>query len=413
MSQAKLPYTTGDNNNETVKLQGDPEASVVDLKDTVDMKRITTAVIYYCNITYGISSLFLAPVIVDFRNAYETDMTTISWVFTISRACMLVFFSMYGVIFNHVNRHGLIVALLLITGIMMGVMPYCKTIVAFGIVNIIRLITYAGWATAQAVWVIEIWKEASGPYIQGQHFCFALGAMLPSLIFAPFLKEDQDPQNLLKINETSISPTEFDHNITLTTEESPSLSRLYIPAGICAFLVVLGSIFQLVLFLFVKSSNKKPKNRKLEVAQEDPKSSKGLKSERRIKINLIILASTLVGVCQVMETIAFQFLPAYVIYSNPNLTEVDGAHIMSAHTAAYTLGRFAGIFIIFKLQPKTLLLINILFVVAANVVFTLASGSDSFEMLVGGSALLGIGFSTIIPCVYDYVKMEMTVFCSR
>ncbi|CAG7729455.1 unnamed protein product, partial [Allacma fusca] len=53
-------------------------------------KYLTTAVIYFCNITFGMSATYLAPIVIDFKTAYQTDMAAISVVFTMARIIMLV-----------------------------------------------------------------------------------------------------------------------------------------------------------------------------------------------------------------------------------------------------------------------------------------------------------------------------------
>ncbi|CAG7825943.1 unnamed protein product, partial [Allacma fusca] len=175
-------------------------------------------------------------------------------------------FLLVGFIFNHVSRHVLVIVLLFITGLVIILQPFGPTMIVFGAISVIMAVTLSGYGTAQVVWVIEIWKDAAGPYIQGQHFSFALGCIFPSLIYAPFLKQSYT-SSAESFAPDSNNGTTIDSNQTLTSmplDPGSVLSRLYVPCGIIGAVVILGSIFQLMLFLMVKvpKEEKPVENRK-------------------------------------------------------------------------------------------------------------------------------------------------------
>ncbi|CAG7837050.1 unnamed protein product, partial [Allacma fusca] len=366
-------------------------------------KYFTTAAIYFCNVTFGMSCAYLAPLVVDFKTAYQTDVAAISVVFTVSKIVMLICSLAYGFIFNLVNRHGLIIVLLFISGILIILQPFSPTLITFGVAWVIIESALSGYGTAQIIWVIEIWKDAAGPYIQGQHFSFALGCIFPSLIFAPFLKQSYKSSSS---NETIIESNQTLTSMTL--DPGSVLSRLYVPCGIIGGMIILGSIFQLMLFLMVKV----PKGEKPLEDQgvEATNSSLERDDQKGKKILLITLGSIFLGVIQAMEGIAFQFLPTFTHYSEVQMSEVEGANIMTAFTIAYTLGRLAGIFVSLKIIPQVLICVNILFVFASSVVLLIAgNGSDTHSTMLVGSILLGIGFSTLFPSIFDYLKIHLEI----
>ncbi|CAG7826171.1 unnamed protein product, partial [Allacma fusca] len=164
------------------------------------------------------------------------------------------------------------------------------------------------------------------------------------------------------------------------------------------------------MFLMVKvPKEEKPVENRKEAANSSSHSL-DRKGQKMKKLILITLASILVGVIQAMEGNAFQYLPTFTHYSEVQMSEVEGANIMSAFTIAYTLGRLAGIFVSLKIIPQILICVNILFVFASSVVLLIAgNGSDTHSTMLVGSILLGIGFSTGIPSVFDYLKIHLEI----
>ncbi|CAG7715015.1 unnamed protein product, partial [Allacma fusca] len=312
-------------------------------------KYLTTAAVYYCNLALGVSATFLAPILIDFRNAFHTDTQAISLVITICRIAVLISALSFGVIFNYVNRHLLVTCLVLIMGLTGVLFPHSGTLIIFGVLYGLQSISAGGYLTAQVVWIIEIWKDSAGPYIQAQHFFFALGSIFPPLVFAPFLNKNPAPGNA--------TATFSDAGIS---QPNHSLKALYVPCAICGGIISLGAVFLLGNYCAFKSAPETSTSQETvaEPTDADFSEESSVEEEKPViqngnfwkKILLIALSSALIGGVESMEGITMSFLPVFGHYSDLHLSESDGAQLLSAYSFAYTGARLAGILIILKVS---------------------------------------------------------------
>ena len=305
-------------------------------------------------------------------------------------------------------------------------MPYARSLIVYGFLAMTLSVALSGYATAQAVWIIDIWKDRAGPFIQGQHFFFALGGIIPPTLFAPFLegapaaaKVDSEP---IRDNGTARMS---DAAVALSPLEATS-SRILIPAFICAGIVAFGGILLLsTLVAFSQKGGGKAKakittdlepSRKtqeksvISTENEVPGDTKEeIQSRKYKKIALIALSATLLGAAQAIEATALQFLPAYTHFSDYKFSQAAGARVLSAFCAAYTFGRLLGIVAILKVAPKLILVLNIIIVAAANILLLISSSSGTAESVWIGSVLLGLGLSTNIPTIYAFLREHLHI----
>ena len=313
--------------------------------------------------------------------------------------------------------------------VMLFSIPYSGSLITFASLLTILGIAAGGYGTAQAVWIIDIWKERAGPFIQGQHFFFALGSIIPPTLFAPFLEDapaaivDPEVPELLSTfanNDTVLL------NPTLSQSALDATSgRILIPTFICAGIVGVGAILLLNTLVAFRGKRRGIKSKMpaelkaLKITEEQLEKSaeneipSASPQERKCKkcreIVLIALSAVLLGTFMALEGTAFQFLPAYTHYSNYKLSQADGARVLSALNVAFTLGRLVGIVAILRVGPKLILVLNILIVAMANLLLLSSSGSGAVESVWVGSILLGIGFSTTVPTVFAFLRAHLNI----
>jgi len=109
-----------------------------------------------------------------------------------------------------------------------------------------------------------------------------------------------------------------------------------------------------------------------------------------------------------MELCSIQFFPLFTHYIDLELSEQDGAFVLSSLTGAFTLGRGLGILLVLRAVPKLLLIGNISLVTLGNLVLCfLANSSITFLWI--GSVLLGIGFSPVFPLLFGYLEQRLEI----
>ncbi|CAL8118130.1 unnamed protein product [Orchesella dallaii] len=373
------------------------------------LKIITTCAVFYGNVTYGCAMNAFSPALTDFKNKYDTETDTISVVFVASIACYMVGALLCTMIYNVLNRQLCVVFLFAGIATAMFVAPHVPTLTLFYVVGGVLGFCIGCYDSAQFVWIMEIWQSESGPYIQAQHFCFAVGTMLAPLIMSPFLTHKED---------------EEDDKLTTTTTGSPEEEeelRLFIPFTIIGCLCALTAVIQAVLFIFMRYRPPPPEEfnnneiveKTKEEIEEDSKKTWFQKQWPGWPIaRLVILSGLTLGFYQGMEMVTMQLFPTYGQKNDLGLSESEAANTLTGLTGAFMIGRGAAILFIFKIPAQIILFVDIGIVLVANIILVVWA-NESETMLWTAAVLYGLGFSSLLPsyCVYmeRYLNFTNTI----
>lgn len=66
-------------------------------------------------------------------------------------------------------------------------MPHCTSLMQVFTLAGINGFSIGSFDTAINVWILEMWQEESGPYMQALHFTYGLGSFVAPLVCEPFL----------------------------------------------------------------------------------------------------------------------------------------------------------------------------------------------------------------------------------
>lgn len=266
--------------------------------------------------------------------------------------------------------------------------------------------------TAQTVWVMEMWQDESGPYLQAQHCAFALGSVIPSLLTAPFLSATDIDQ--LMRNNSDITATGDE----LIAHEFSSVIPFSIVGGMAAINVAY-EIFLIIFFPYVA-----PERESIladpTIATEDGSVIDGDKVDTKImesqqhlpisinqsthqkrgelhKVKLVILSGLFLGFYQGMEMVSLQFIPTLAQYgTSSKMSGAEAAGLLTGLSGAFASGRAVGILITLKVSPQVMLIGNALLVICGNVILLLwAYLGLSTTYLWAACIILGLGFSTM------------------
>lgn len=314
-----------------------------------------------------------------------------------------------GIISNYVNRQLIVIVSLLGMAFSMYMTPHCSTKIIYFIVGGVLGLSSGVYDSSQMIWIIEIWQHKAGPFIQAQHFFYAVGSVAPTLIIAPFL------------DNTS--------NTSSSTHVVAEVSRMYVPFSILGAFNSLALAFQMFLFIFyryhtppmyanenfeqIDDAKNIPAQMEDDLAgnvsinQQNKANIMGM-SHRKLK--LIAATVLFLGAYGGMEVSTFQFIPTFGQYSNLKMSESASAYVLTGLLAMFAIGRAIGTIFIFKVRPELILLTNFIFIIIANLIL-LTCATSNLTMFWIGSILLGLGYSTMFPSFCAFMEKYL-VFTS-
>ncbi|CAG7717547.1 unnamed protein product [Allacma fusca] len=383
---------------------------------SVTMKRVTSIALWFSYFSFGIANNLLSPLLVEMKNKYETTIDEISNVFIVVLLAYLSGALTCGILFNYFNRQLMVVGLSCIMATGVFSIPHVPTETLFFVIAGVIGFTAGGFDTSQTVWMLEMWRGEAGVYIQAQFFFYALGSTVAPLLLKPFLLEESKDKNITL--ETSF-PDSFPTTMPSSVSNSTGESQLYIPLSISGSIITLGASSILFLFCFDKyvpptqgQSEETEVNQEY-ISRDDTGSiAKLFTKMRNLEWDKIALAGQLaliVGFYQGMENCTFQFMPTFTHYTDLAFPEPDGAAVLSGMTGAYTAGRLAGILITYyNVSPALILIFNLVLATTGNIILLIFANSN-VTLLWTGAVLLGLGYSTVFACIFDYIEKHLKI----
>ncbi|XP_037049764.1 sodium-dependent glucose transporter 1-like [Bradysia coprophila] len=375
---------------------------------------LTTSAILFGNISFGCSITSLAPALDNIARRYKTSIEDISIVFTLLTMMYCIGAIMCGVLSRYVNRQLMVVLSLSVIASSMFLTPHCPSKNLFCVLVGVFGFASGFYGSSQVVWIIEIWQQKSGPFIQAQHFAFSVGSIIPSVVLAPFLHQK---------NHSPASATE-----SAVREQS----MIQTPFLIIGTLNSLSFLYQLFLYIFYryhkppmyadvnfepadKVENNQPlaegdlsESNELKKQEEEADSVKVKTGISNRKIRLVAFAMLFLGAYQAMEISTMQFLPIFGQHSDLKLSESAAAHVLSGLMITYASGRLLGIFIILKVRPDLIIVANVILIATGNTIL-LIWASGSLIMFWIGSLILGAGFANMYPSFFTFIEKHLII----
>jgi hypothetical protein len=279
---------------------------------------------------------------------------------------------------------------------------------------------------AATVWLIEIWKEKCNPFLQLTQSAFGVGLIITPLISKPFVFGNQDQEtnqgyNISTTEVPSIFHQEYsDSNNIVSVEERKS--SLTWPFLIMGSVQLMAGVLHLT-FLLCKKYEYVPDNQ--ELVSEKSKETSNVTSQDLIENSvlrkspvklfdnpgspyklIVCLAALCIATYNSSVMGHFQFGPTFSQYIPLELSASDAALIHSYFSITFTIGRGLCVFISLKLKPQTMLSVNFVLLLAANL--ALMFSGDSRILLILGNVLIGLGCASFWPSFFAFVQQYMT-----
>ncbi|XP_054163362.1 sodium-dependent glucose transporter 1-like, partial [Oppia nitens] len=350
-----------------------------------------TIIMCYIQFAFGITCTSVGPCLVDLKNIFKQKDMQIVFLYNSINSVGYIIGSLFGSV-KQINRQLRIIVLLTAMGIALIFIPRASLYVLFVCGFIIGL-GGGSWDSTFNVWVIEMWKDRSGPLLQLALFAFGIGSVVGPLIDKPFIIGDVNSDD----DDTKIE----------TIDRSSSLD---IPFAIIGSIQLLGAILMLIMYL-IKKYEKPDEYSEGSECQINVNETK----DTRIKIDssnsplkrIIALSALCFASFTVIENCFFQFSPTYNQYIPLHLCAPKAAFILSMMATCFTLGRFLSIFMAIKLKPETMLTYHYISILIALIVLLFAQ--NSLIAIYVGNILIGFGLSAMWALMYSFMDQYIVI----
>jgi len=305
-------------------------------------------------------------------------------------------------IYNFISRQLGVVIFLTGMGACLFVSPHTSSLTSLYVVTAALGVCNGAYDASQVVWIMEMWQAESGPFIQGQHFFFAIGTLIPGLVMAPFLSQQ---------NQSDVDPVES------TTLKWTQNTEMWIPFTSIGILMTISALVQLYLLSFKRYvpppranlegiSNNQSTNNNVTEEIDKMKIMSEQSPTTHLKLKLIILSAAFLGFDQGMEMCSMQFISTFAQFGDHGFSETQGAYVLTTMTGAYAIGRAFGIVAILKVPAHFILAFNLMILLISNAILLIFADSSVWALW-SGAALLGIGFSTVYPSFCAYIERHL------
>lgn len=325
-----------------------------------------------------------------------------------------------GWAFNLINRQLCFVASIAASGLALFAVPFVHDLYFFIVSQAVLGFFTAGMDVAGNAWILEIWQEIANPYMQGMHFCYAIGMTIAPLIAEPFLSPDIKRENKTVISVDNGTSIAF-FNVTkgeVVADVIARESQIAVPYTICA--IVLFAAAGLLFTLYVKTPYLHPvrtvSTAKSSSSSQDLVNSANdeninlisLQTPRRYYITVIVLGSALLCFYSGIEMNTFTFFPDFAVYIDLHLSKSKAAFMTSLLSAAFACSRGISIIVATRFKPMNMLYTNMILIGVGNSMM-LMFANTSEHMLWLSLVLMGFGYSCVFPGIYSFLEERINV----
>lgn len=425
---------------------------------TKSYKYILTFSLFFCYFAYGVNFYVVGPTLIELAALFQTTIEQICLIYTV-RSAGYTFGSLSGFLFKYINRQLTFVFFLTLMGITLVLMPHVKTLTYLFVLAGINGFSIGSFDTAINVWVLEIWAEESGPFMQALHFTYGIGSFVAPLICEPFLSSESihgshgpplasapsspSPSIIVPPFLSSTTPTPLSLASTITAKINDSFDTItsdkngpinpidpieyliYIPYSIAGAITVFAALIVLIMYYYKKYEPPTKEERRLhskrsghtQRSKDETMLENGLKPGKKslrdrmppfITVWLVVMGSLFLTFFVGMEQMHLQFLPTFAVNTELDISPSTAAMMSSAAAFAFTIGRCLSIPLAIKVKPVVILYTNHFLMLLGTILLAIYA-NNSEKMLWVGNVILGVGFSSVYASIYAFLEQQLSV----
>lgn len=240
----------------------------------------------------------------------------------------------------------------------------------------------------------QMWpNQEATTFLQIMESMFGIGSMMGPVIAAPFITERPDQL--------------FSTTGTINNTPSKPVLQIHWPYMIASGFSIVNAACLLVVWLAspstpIHSSRLEPE------ADEQESSSVRVKGNNRWKNVTIILSMIFMHLYMGLDIAFASFLTTFAVHSDLKLTAVTGAHMTTLYWSMFAFFRIITCFYIKYTGPGGNIIISLIIIMIANIILFPFAGTHALMLWIG-SAVFGIGMSSIWACIYSYLEEYFVV----
>jgi len=290
--------------------------------------------------------------------------------------------------------------MVLATAILMSVIPFLTEFILFLAVNLLVGVTSGAAISLCESWILEIWGNQCGPYMQALQFFRGLGYIIAPVLANPFLSihEELDQEELN--NGIMANGTTEVYDKTSTTPESHYNDRIRTPYIVNGVMLAVGAAFLLCMYIFrvikdnqsnsmsagisqvkiisnsVNSLGDAKTEQPVVVQDKDGHGESVVVSTRARYFGYGIVALSSVFYLFFYEEVIVIFLPTFEINLDLNISKSQASLLTTAFSLSNVIGKACGVLLALKISHFILLYINLGIMIGSLVVIILFGNTN-------------------------------------
>lgn len=364
-----------------------------------------TACLSAAFLVLGLCIAIIGPALPTLAYNLGKDQEDVSFIFTARGGGYLCGSILSALLFKKLNPYLLIFICLLGVGFGNMFTPFVPMVWLLSVMMMATGCAMGVLDTGGNVLCLLLWGRDSEPWMQTLHFAFALGATVSPFIAQPFINEAALEKESISYvgNATSPAPvTKYETSTPFSTTESvPS----WFPQVAWAFMITaVLTLFVSISFLFLSCSKTTKKARSV---QQDTIKQEG----RKFRLQVLALLFTFYFLYVGTEVSFGLFIYTFAIECEKKYTKDEGAALTSVFWGLFAAGRFAAIFLSHFINPRTMLVMDMLGTLISTVAMSLfpfyAFSAD--WILWASVGLYGWSMASLFPSGISWAERYITV----
>ncbi|XP_077996296.1 sodium-dependent glucose transporter 1C-like [Glandiceps talaboti] len=394
-------------------------------KEESFIRIVKTSLVYLTLFGVGFVVAVFGPCLLDFQLLLGTSLQKATFIFTARSTGYFIGCLVWGACLDKFDNQFILGSCLLgasITGVSIA---WCKEFALLICMIAAWGFCVGGLETGGNVVCVNVWGRDSGPWLQGLHFCFAVGATVAPLIAGPFLTPPStesfnttyassigpqptyipsllpfDPNVSVLLNSSDIRETNIVNFNTTTEPTFRGNGTLWVPYTILSlfFFAVALPFF----WLFIRGPRliaiPKDRHSDLEQSRQEADTESAIFKATLI-ILLFLFSFSFIG----HEITYGGFIYTFAIKSDYGFTVKVASYLNSAFWASFAAARGLGIFCAMFLSPRTMLIMDLCGMCTASTLLVIF-GDTSLSVVWGASILLGLSLATVFPSAISWAE---------
>lgn len=374
----------------------------------------------------GICSNIYGPTWLDLKSLMNTTLEKMSISISLRAAFFCVGAIIGGFIYKLIDRGALYPLFILTKGLCVALIPLYANYYAFLVYSALIGLVSGAADTSVNVWVIDIWKDRSAPFVQALQFFWSVGFIVSPLISNPFLSPESKEHKLNKLFKTATETKDI-----LPPEEHQRLvkhSSLHVPYIAAGAICLVGSVSLLVIYVYRRIERCALKNRikedeqngtgqvkSAENAQDEKKAADDYENHPAIEyskkklylIQILLFVSIMTSAFCANEMTFLQYAATFAVKLDLDITKRVATLIMTGIASSFAFGRFCGIFCAMKFKPIHILYADWIIIMLGHLILLVSNNGIHFLWI--GTILVGFGYASFFAAIFSYLRERCAV----